>query len=95
MQTPFDSTNNLRTAFVAGLEKLLKDEGLGAYILVLANAGFDPVIFRLLRDALEERFEEPLTSFRASLQLDLDAVDHIVAARASDSTMSGAVSDAA
>jgi hypothetical protein len=58
MQRPFDSINNLRTAFVAGLETLLKDDGLGAYILVLANASFDPSIFRLLREPLARRFRE-------------------------------------
>lgn len=55
---PFDATEDLRAAFIAGLQQLLDDPGLGAYILVLANAGVDPVIFAEMRPALQQRFEE-------------------------------------
>lgn len=55
---PFDTADELRAAFTAGLQQLLDDPGLGAFILVLANASYDPAIFADLRPALEQRFEE-------------------------------------
>ena len=66
MQSPFDNLDNLRGAFMAGLERLLEDPGLGAYILVLANASFDPEIFRQLREPLERRFGEHARRCRAA-----------------------------
>jgi hypothetical protein len=54
--SPFDSLASLRAAFVAGLEALLEDEGVGAYILVRANAGFDPQIQELLGGRLARRY---------------------------------------
>lgn len=57
MQSPFDSPASLRAAFVRGLEELLRDDGLGAYILVLANASLDPRLRAALREPLRERFE--------------------------------------
>ena len=58
MHPPFTSLENLRSTFVTGLEQLLKDDGLGAYILVLANASFDAEVFQLLQEPLERRFGE-------------------------------------
>ena len=77
MQPPFDNLENLRTAFVAGLEQLLEDPALGAYILVLANASFDPEIFRLLREPLERRFGEHAARCRAAFSegRDLDEAE--------------------
>jgi len=54
----FESRSTLQQAFVAGLERQLAEPGLGTFILVLANAGFDPAIWPLLRDRLAERFAE-------------------------------------
>lgn len=54
----FASPATLQDAFVAGLERQLAEPGLGTYILVLANAGFDPAIWPLLKDRLAERFGE-------------------------------------
>ena len=48
-----------RDAYAAGLERLLRDEeGLGPFILVLANAIFDPRIRERLRHDLARRFGE-------------------------------------
>lgn len=52
----FSTQVALRGAFVAGLERQLAEPGLGTYILVLANASFDPAIWPLLRDRLADRF---------------------------------------
>jgi hypothetical protein len=54
--TVFLSPEHFRAAFVAGLQRLLEDRGLGAYILVLANAGFEPALFTRLREALQAGF---------------------------------------
>lgn len=58
MRSPFNSTDGLRAAFLSGLESLLQDDGLGAYILVLANASFDAEILDVLRAPLRERFHQ-------------------------------------
>ncbi len=67
MQAPFDSLPSFRTAFTRGLEQLLHDDGLGAYILVLANAGFDAEIFASLQAPLRRRFEAHRARCRAVL----------------------------
>lgn len=54
----FSAPDRLRAAFVAGLERQLAEPGLGTYILVLANASFDPAIWPLLRDRLARRFAD-------------------------------------
>jgi hypothetical protein len=53
---PFRSPEYLRAAFLAGLRRLLADQGLGAHVLVLANATFDPDVMDPLRGPLGERF---------------------------------------
>ncbi|MEA1890954.1 MAG: hypothetical protein U9N50_14405 [Pseudomonadota bacterium] len=53
----FSTAEALRTAFEEGLESQLKEESLGTFILVLANAIFDEQIFVLLKDRLQEKFE--------------------------------------
>jgi diadenosine tetraphosphate (Ap4A) HIT family hydrolase len=56
---PFGSTDGLRDAFAAGLRRLLyEEEGLGPFILVLANAAFDPQVHDLLHRHLVPRFGE-------------------------------------
>jgi len=54
----FTSRPALQTAFVAGLERQLAEPGLGTFILVLANAGFDRDIWPVLKDRLAERFDQ-------------------------------------
>lgn len=56
--TLFESPARLHDAFVAGLERQLAEPGLGTFILVLANASFDPAIWPLLRDRLASRFAD-------------------------------------
>jgi len=75
MSSPFDSPENLRSAFVSGLKQLIDDPGLGAYILVLANAGFDPVIFKELKDALRQRFDEHAACCRLAFSEGYDMDD--------------------
>ncbi|MFZ5484800.1 MAG: hypothetical protein ACOZB0_11280 [Pseudomonadota bacterium] len=55
---PFQSPTAFHDAFVAGLERQLAEPGLGTYILVLANASFDPAIWPLLKGRLGNRFAE-------------------------------------
>ena len=58
-QDPFSSIDSFRGAYTAGLERLLCDEeGLGPFILALANAAFDPEIRQRLRHDLTRRFGE-------------------------------------
>jgi hypothetical protein len=58
-EDPFVSTLAFRRAFASGLERLLEDEwGFGPFILVLANATFDPSVHKRLRHVLARRFGE-------------------------------------
>lgn len=58
-EDPFSSTQAFRRAFASGLQGLLEDEwGLGPFVLVLANASFDPLIHDRLRHELARRFGE-------------------------------------
>lgn len=52
----FHSRDAFRHAFVDGLDAMLADEGLGVFILVLANATFAADIYPHLRERLAERF---------------------------------------
>jgi hypothetical protein len=62
---PFGSPETFRETFASGLERLLQDEeGLGPFILVLANACFDPSIHHRLRHRLARRFGELAESCR-------------------------------
>lgn len=54
-RAPLESPEAYREAFAAGLERLLGG-GLGAFVLVLANALFDPALHRRLAPALAERY---------------------------------------
>jgi hypothetical protein len=55
---PYSCAETLRRDFVAGLERLLRDEsGLGPYILVLNNALIDASVARALGAELAHRFE--------------------------------------
>lgn len=64
----FHSTENLREAFVDGLERMLETHhGLGVFILVLANATYDERIHARLRNPLRERFQQLATGLRSTL----------------------------
>jgi len=77
MESPFASTERLRRPFVAGLQTLLQQESLGTFILVCANATYDPAIYRQLAAPLRAQFERLLRRFRHALGegLALDEVE--------------------
>ncbi|MEO1890390.1 MAG: hypothetical protein ABGX45_01720 [Candidatus Thioglobus sp.] len=54
----FQSKQNLETAFIDGLESMLENDGLGVFILVLANALFDDKLWKKLKPALAKKFEQ-------------------------------------
>jgi len=66
MPSPFDTPQQLHDAFVDGLQKMLDAPGLGSWILVLANAAFDPRIFDRLHDPLRQRFDTHADRIRAA-----------------------------
>lgn len=64
----FRSMDALRGAFTRGLERMLREEeGLGPFILVLANAAFDPAVRQALGEALPWRFAQLADACRAAL----------------------------
>lgn len=64
----FNDPESYRRGFVDGLARMLAEhEGLGVFILVLANATFDPLIYRGLREPLRQRYQ--LLSDRLQRQL--------------------------
>lgn len=71
----FSSPERLRAAFLAGLERQLDDPGLGAFILVLANARFDPGIWPSLKAPLSVRLERQFAAIQAELRCG-QAVNH-------------------
>lgn len=78
----FGSSGRLHAEFITGLERQLADPGLGTFILVLANASFDPAIWSVLKDRLAVRFdelaEEVGTGLRAGRKLDYPDDDLMV-----------------
>ena len=63
--TPFNSTALLRETFERQLDQLLTDyDELGVFILVLANAGYDAVIWDDLHKHLEEKYDYLMQSIR-------------------------------
>lgn len=57
LPAPFQSTRQFRAAFVKGLGRMLRLREMGSFILVLANASFDPGIHRLLKTQIREEFD--------------------------------------
>ena len=65
----FTQPGRLRQGFVEGLERMLAShEGLGVFILVLANATYDEAIHRRLGSVLEARFERLSRTMRDALR---------------------------
>jgi hypothetical protein len=65
---PFADLDQLSQAFALGLRRLLQqDKGMGAFILVLANAQSDAALQAALADELRQRFAELATECRAQL----------------------------
>lgn len=67
LTAPFENTREFRAAFVKGLGDLSVESELGAFILVLANASFDPEIYRLLKRRLRDRFDQQASVYRELL----------------------------
>lgn len=66
---PFSSLDALRQRFVAGLDAMLsRHDGLGVYILVLANAAQDPALWQPLREKLMLRHQRHAAAIKAALR---------------------------
>ncbi|MDM8546530.1 hypothetical protein QUF61_08540 [Candidatus Venteria ishoeyi] len=72
--SPFLSLDNFHTTFSNGLHRLL-EHGLGAYILVLANASFRRENFLALYPALERGFETQCQALATTSHTHLPADD--------------------
>ncbi len=64
----FDSVDNFTNAFASGLSEMLEHEGLGVFILVCANAGFEPRLQQQLAPRLKQRFENYSEQYREALR---------------------------
>ena len=64
LPTIFNNASAFRDAFVCGLEEMLEHDGLGVFILVLANASYDVSIFQKLRPQLAFRYKELVRTFQ-------------------------------
>ena len=64
---PFGGVDDYRARFAAGLERLLDADSLGAFVLVLANALFEPALHQRLAPALARRYREWLVRYRDDL----------------------------
>ncbi len=56
--SPLTDPHHFTDAFAAGLERMLAEGGLGAFILVLANALTEPALQQRLGEALGRRFHQ-------------------------------------
>jgi diadenosine tetraphosphate (Ap4A) HIT family hydrolase len=66
---PFSSRDALHQRFVAGLDAMLdRHDGLGVYILVLANAAQDPALWQPLREKLMVRHLHHAATIKAALR---------------------------
>ncbi len=74
---PFTSLDHFRQQFNDGLSNLLSKPQLGPFILCLANASNDPVLFRQLKSPLKAQFSKLLEQFQSALMegKSLDVVD--------------------
>lgn len=64
----FSSEDALDDAFAAGLERQLKDGALGALILVLANASFEPPLWQRLHERITTRYQAQAERLRRGLR---------------------------
>ncbi len=63
----FQDIHLFRQQFLSGLDKQLRTDSLGAFILVLANAKFDPLIEAELHPRLQQRFGHLHRQLRSDL----------------------------
>ena len=54
----FSSPERYQEQFRSGLDHLLRNDSLGAFVLVLANATYDDTLYELLSPHLHQRFEQ-------------------------------------
>jgi diadenosine tetraphosphate (Ap4A) HIT family hydrolase len=66
-QAPFTSLQTFRQAFEQGLVDMLELGGLGPFILVCANANFDPIVDAATRTRLEASFTALAEEYRIAL----------------------------
>jgi hypothetical protein len=67
--SPFISLDALRQRFVSGLDDMLaRHDGLGVYILVLANAAQDPALWQPLREKLVRRHQAHAAALKSALR---------------------------
>lgn len=64
----FSSKENFRHTFEQGLVELLKHDGIGSFILVLANASFDKHVHDYTEHSLLARFKELSDYYQYALQ---------------------------
>ncbi len=70
----FHDQMSFQHRFVEGLQNMPQHDGLGVFILVLANATYDREVYKLLKENLEKRFNELEASFSSEMD---DAPDDI------------------
>ncbi|MDH5472303.1 MAG: hypothetical protein OEY61_05550 [Gammaproteobacteria bacterium] len=77
MKSPFTSIDEFRKEFNKGLHDLAKQDGLGAFILVCANATVHEDMFDEFRSILEKQYQELYARYRKSFLegCDVDVVD--------------------
>ena len=64
---PFSSTDHFWKAFNSGFEALLAQEQLGTFILVMANASFDPTLQETLQEPVKLRYRQLFERFESQL----------------------------
>lgn len=64
----FDSSDQFRSVFEAGLERMLDTGGLNLFILVCANASFDDRLFGRLRRRLQAEYNALLSGFQQAFR---------------------------
>ena len=63
----FSSFETYQKTFNEGLVKLAKDEGLGTFILAMANATFDEAIYSSTKEILRSNFLKLKTKYNDAL----------------------------
>ena len=72
----FRDPDRLQQRFVDGLQQMLeRHEGLGVFILVLANATYDPGLYQRLAPALKTRFGRAASRMRETLRAGRQSAD--------------------
>jgi hypothetical protein len=68
VNVPFRSPGAFHDGFVKGLQRQLEAESLGALILVLANATFDPAVWGRMHPEIAKRFAQKAREVRERLR---------------------------